>query len=324
MIHVRTPLRLPLAGGLTDVKRYATEFGGVTVSVTIRLGVDVRVAVSPSGAFEVVAEGVEKRYARARDIEHELVREALAVVDATFPPLRIEIALDVSGNSGLGASGAMCVSLLHALRRVKGEWPTAAELATEAAEIEVERLGGASGYHDPHVCARGGLVRLDYAGPKVSAAAVRMPDGFLERLEAATLMFATGVKASTKSSLAKLSDDYALSLPVLHDIKALAGELTSALEAGDLAAVARGVGEQQRLKERLPGDFRSELVAAVRSRLAPLGVAVQFPGGKVGGYFYVCCPASQQQAVREVLTDFQETPLGFSPAGTAVVAGGRG
>ncbi len=322
MIHTRTPLRLPLAGGLTDVKRYAAEFGGRTVSSTIQLGVDVRVGPSPSGAFEVVAEGVTGSYARAGDIENDLVREALAAVDPAFPPLRFEIALEASGHSGLGASGAICVGLLNALRRLGGEWARPAELAEQAAEIEVERLGGASGYHDPHICARGGLLAIEYRGANVTAEPVSMPDGFFEEFQGSLMMFATGVRASTKSSLSKLNDEYDRSLPVLHEMRALAGALSEAFAQGELARVAWCIGEQQRLKEQLPGDFRSELVASVRARLAPLGAAAQFPGGKVGGYFHVCCPDAQHDAVRRSLAEFAnfvEVPIGLTSVGTAVL-----
>lgn len=319
MIHTRTPLRLPLAGGLTDVKRYAAEFGGQTVSSTIQLGVDVRVGPSSSGAFEVLAEGVLARHARAADVEHDLVREALASVDPALPPLRIEIALEATGNSGLGASGAICVGLLNALRRLGGEWVEAAELAAQAADIEVEKLGGASGYHDPHICARGGLLAISYDGPSVTAVPIGMPDGFRQEFEGSLLMFATGVRASTKSSLTKLNDEFARSLPVLHEMRALALELRSAFADGDLQRVAWCVGEQQRLKERLPGDFRSELVESVRTRLEPLGAAAQFPGGKVGGYFHVCCPDGQHDAVRSRLAEFEEVELRLTHAGTTVV-----
>lgn len=319
MICVRTPLRLPLAGGLTDVKRYAAEHGGRTVSSTIQLGVDVRAMPSPSGAFEVAAEGDVRRYARAVEVEHDLVREALALVDPALPPLRVEIELEVEGHSGLGASGAICVGLLHALRRLGGEWPSAAELAEQASRVEVELLGGASGYHDSHICARGGLRAIAYDGPVVDARELALPEGFAARFEASLLMFATGLQASTKSSLRKLTDDYQRSLPVLHDVKALAGELSTALEAGDLPLAAWCVGEQQRLKERLPGDFRSDLVTKVRATVEPLGATTQFPGGKVGGYFYVCCPDGQQEAVRRALSDFSEAPLRFTTTGSAVV-----
>lgn len=319
MICVRTPLRLPLAGGLTDVKRYAAEHSGLTVSSTIQLGVLVRAMPSPTGAFEVVAGGGVKRYARAAEVEHDLVREALALVDPALPPLRVEVELEVAGHSGLGASGAICVGLLHALRRLNGEWPSASELADQASRVEVDLLGGASGYHDPHICARGGLRQITYDGPVVAERELRLPDGFAAAFEASLLMFATGLQASTKSSLTKLSDDYERSLPVLHDIKALAGELSSALEGGDLTRAAWCIGHQQRLKERLPGDFRSELVTSVRQVVEPLGAATQFPGGKVGGYFYVCCPDGQQEAVRRALSVFQEAPLRFTGVGSAVV-----
>lgn len=320
MTTARTPLRLPLAGGLTDIREYAGEFGGLTVSSTIDLGVEVRLAANPSGAFELLSEGRRDSAPRASELKNELAREAILSVDPAYPPVRIEVGLEVVGNSGLGASGAITVAMLHALRVARGERPTAAALAEEAAAIEVDRLGGASGYHDSHVCARGGLLRLEYAGPQVSAAAVNLQPEFAGTFQRSLLLFETGRQASTKISLKKLADGFGQALPVLHEMKALAAELAVALERGELHAVARCIGHQQRLKERLPGDFNDSLIGSVRSRVERLGAAVQFPGGKVGGYLYVCCPDDQQDAVRAALNDLREVPFKFSLGGSAVVA----
>jgi D-glycero-alpha-D-manno-heptose-7-phosphate kinase len=169
MIVARTPLRIPLGGGLTDLKPYAERFGGVTISSTIQLAAHATLLPTLDGRFEVVAEGRIETADRLDDLHHDLVREALRSVDPAHPPVRLGVWVDVAGQSGLGTSGAVTVALLHALRAVRGESPDGAALGAEAAGIEVETLQGASGYHDPHVCARGGLLRLDYDGPRVRA-----------------------------------------------------------------------------------------------------------------------------------------------------------
>ena len=319
MIRVRTPLRIPFAGGLTDVKAYAERFGGATVSATIGLGVEVRLCPSTSGGFEIVDAAGRESVERLDEIANDLVREALRAVDPDHEPVRIEVALEVEGKSGLGASGAIAVAVLHAALVAREQDPLASELGSEAARIEVEVLAGNSGYHDPHVCARGGVLRLDYRGAAVEARSISFPPGFRSEFEESLLLFATGAGAATRESLGRLTRRMDDALNLLHDIKALANETEAALVRGDLHGIAACIAEQQRLKQRLPGTFDHELVAQVTSQLAPLGASVQFPGGKVGAYMFVCCPDGQQREVRRALNRFEELPLTFSAEGSRVL-----
>ncbi len=140
-----------------------------------------------------------------------------------------------------------------------------------------------------------------------------------ERLTGALLLFATGRRGLTRPSLATLLARFETAVPVLHDIKAVALELASALGRGDLARVAWCVGEQQRLKQRLPGDFVDDGVEALVRRVAAVGASAQVPGGKIGGYVLVCCPDGQRSAVRAALSDLREVPLELTGEGSRVV-----
>ena len=319
MIIARTPLRIPLGGGLTDLKAYAERFGGVTVSSTIGLAAHVTLLPSLDGRFEVIAEGRVETAERLHDLRNDLAREALRSVDPAHPPVRLGVWVDIAGRSGLGTSGAITVTLLHALRAFRGESPAADGLGAEAARIEVEVLQGASGYHDPHVCARGGLLRLDYDGPRVTARDVAMAPAARAAFEGSLLLFASGRQARTKPSLDLLSSHFEEAVPVLHDIRALAIELEAALEAGDLPRVAWCIGEKQRLKELLPGHFVDDFVRDVTARVRATGAAPQLPGGKISGYVLVCCPDGQHGPVRAALADLTEVPLTLSRAGTSVI-----
>jgi D-glycero-alpha-D-manno-heptose-7-phosphate kinase len=316
MIIARTPLRIPLGGGLTDLKAYAERFGGTTISSTIGLAARVTLLPSLDGRFEVVAEGRVETAEHLDDLRHDLVREALRSVDPAHPPVRLAVWVDVAGQSGLGTSGAVTVTLLHALRAFRGEAPDGAALGAEAAHIEVEVLQGASGYHDPHVCARGGLLRLDYDGPRVAAREVRMAPAARAAFDGSLLLFSSGRQARTKPSLDLLSSHFEEALPVLHDLKALADELERALEAGDLARAAWCIGEKQRLKELLPGHFVDDHVRDVTARVRATGAAPQLPGGKISGYVLVCCPDAQHDAVRAALPDLHEVPLQLTRDGS--------
>ncbi len=319
MIVATTPLRLPLGGGLTDLKAYAERFGGVTVSSTIGIATYVSVLPSIDGRFEVHYAGGFETATRIEEVRHDLVREALRAAGLAATPVRVALWVDVAGESGLGTSGALTVGLLHALAAFRGERPSREHLAEIAAHIEVEVLGGASGYHDPHVCARGGLLRLDYEGARVRARRIELPPHGREDLQRSLLLFASGRQARTKPSLDLLSAQFEQALPVLHDIKALASTLEAALERGDLAEVARCIGAKQHLKMRLPGHFSDAFVEDVVARVEATGASAQVPGGKISGYVLVCCPNGEHAAVRQALADLREVPLVLSREGARVV-----
>jgi D-glycero-alpha-D-manno-heptose-7-phosphate kinase len=319
MIAARTPLRLPLGGGLTDLRAYAERFGGVTISTTIDAGAYVTVLASQERRFEIHYAGAFETASSLDEVRHDLVREALRArgMERTF--VRVAVWLDVAGESGLGASGAITVALLQALSAFRGEEPDAATLAEEAARIEVEVLGGASGYHDPHVCARGGLLRLDYDGPRVRAREVAMEGAARAAFEGSLMLFGSGRQARTKPSLDLLRDQFERAVPLLHEIKAVAVELEEALTRGDLARVAWCVGEKQNLKQRLPGHFVDAFVEDVTARVRATGAAAQVPGGKISGYVLVCCPDGQQAAVRAALTDLREVPFALTRTGAQAI-----
>lgn len=319
MIVGRAPLRIPFAGGLTDLQPYAERFGGVTISSTIAPAAWVTLLPSLDGRFEVHAHGTVQHAAHVSDIENDLVRESLRSVDPDHPPLRVAVWLDVGGNSGMGSSGAITVALLQAARLARGETPDAATLGAEAAHVEVVTLRGASGYHDPNVSVRGGLLRLDYQGAVVTAREVSMPPGAREAFEASLLLFATGWQALTRPSLQTLALQFNAALPVLHDIKQVAIDLEGRFAAGDLGGVATCIGEQQRLKQLLPGNFVDDAVRSLVERVAAVGASAQLPGGKISGYLIVCCPDGQQQAVRAALPELREVPLRLTNEGSVGV-----
>lgn len=320
MIVATTPLRVPLGGGLTDLRAYAERFGGVTVSSTIALATYVSVLPPLDGRFEVHYAGGFETAGSVEEVRHDLVREALRASGMAGRPVRVAVWVDVAGESGLGTSGAITVGLLTALHAYRGEPITPERAAQEAARIEVEVLAGASGYHDPHVCARGGLLRLEYQGAEVRSRPLRLAGARRAAFEASLMLFASGRQARTKPSLDLLSAQFESAVPVLHDIKALAYELEHALEGGDLTEAARCIGQKQHLKMRLPGHFSDAFVEDVVARVEACGAAAQVPGGKISGYVLVCCPEAQHERVRRALSDLREVPLELSERGTRTVS----
>lgn len=320
MIVCKTPLRIPLAGGLTDIRPYAERFGGVTVSATIDRFIYVVLKPNPGGAFELRYQDTQEKAPNGRAIRHDLVRESLRLTGLLDTPVTVHILADLASESGLGASGALTVSLLNAMHRLRGEELPPERLASEAGHIEVDVLEGASGYHDPAITALGGLKLIEYDGARTRAREVAMTDATREAFMGSLLFFYSGRHARTKPSLDLLSSRLPEAFEALHQMKRIALELEGAFGAGDVRRVAEIMGEQQALKQRLPGKFVDDYVLDVTRRVREAGAYAQLPGGKISAFVMVACPDGQQQAVREALPELKEVRLGLEPGGTRAIA----
>ena len=313
MIIAKTPLRIPLAGGLTDLKHYAATFGGVTVSATIDKYVYVALKNNLGGYFRLKYTDVQEKVGEVAHIKHDLIREAVKLTGLGEQPLDLVVMADLAGESGLGTSGAVTVALLHAMHAYKGEDVSKQQLLAEASHIEVEVLGGASGYHDPSICALGGLRVLEYRvenqGAQVSARPVTLSEDTRRAFEDSLLFFYGGRHHKSKPSLDLLSSHMSEAYDTLHAIRQLGYDLERAFAEGDLKVIAQHIGEMQTLKQRLPGNFEDEYVRDVVRRVRETGAYAQLPGGKISAFVIVCCPDAQQEAVRAALSDLREVDL---------------
>lgn len=322
MIIAKTPLKLPFAGGLTDIKDYAARFGGVTVSTTIDKYVYVALKDNLGGYFRLRYQDVQEKVADVEHIKNDLIRESIQMTGLAETPLDIVIMADLAGESGLGSSGAVTVTLLHAMHAFQGKTVSKAQLYREASQIEVEILAGASGYHDPAICALGGLKRIDYQGPDIHYRDIAVSSETLTLFQESLLFFYGGRHHKSKPSLSLLSSHLEEALDILHDIKETAVRLEQALEAGDLPGVASCIGMMQAQKQQLPGQFVDDYVLRVTELIRQQGAYAQLPGGKISAFVMVCCPegAAQREAVRRVMTDHKEIKLCFETLGTQVVS----
>lgn len=320
MIIAKTPLKIPLAGGLTDLKAYAERFGGVTVSTTIDKFIYVALKENLGGYFRLKYTDVQEKVHDVNHIKHDLIRESIKVCKLEDVPLDIVIMADLAGESGLGSSGSVTVSLLHAMHTFKGESVTKQQLLEEASYIEVEVLEGASGYHDPSICALGGLKRIEYHGSTITHKNIDVNPETLQAFKDSLLFFYGGHHHKSKPSLALLNSHIDEALPTLHAIRHLGYDLEQAFANGRLQTIAEMIGEMQTLKQQLPGHFVDDYVLDVTERVRKTGAYAQLPGGKISAFVIVCCPNQQHDAVREALGDLKEMSINLETKGAQIVS----
>jgi D-glycero-alpha-D-manno-heptose-7-phosphate kinase len=255
MIITRSPLRISLGGGGTDLPSYYREHCGFLIAAAI----DKYVYITLHQTF--VAELIIKyskleRVLTVDEVEHPIIRESLKMVGIEAPSLEITSMADIPAGSGLGSSGSFTTALLKAFHALKKNLVHPAELAEQACQIEIERLGEPIGKQDQYIAAFGGITCFKFMPDgRVQAWPLNISEETLFNLEDRLLLFFTGYSRSASTILKEQDEKTKKSdksmIENLHFIKDLAKQSQRALEQGDLTEFARLMDVHwQRKKER--------------------------------------------------------------------------
>jgi D-glycero-alpha-D-manno-heptose-7-phosphate kinase len=303
MIIVRTPMRIALGGGGTDLPSYYQEHGGFVLSAAISKYIYIGINRTFTDDYFLKYSQLE-RVKHLDEIKHPLIREALRRHDLG-PALEIVSLADIPSGTGLGSSGAFTVGLLRALYAFKREHVTASAVAEEACHIEIDVLKSNVGKQDQYVAAFGGLISMEFArdgAVRVSPLAISNPT--LHDLEERLLMFFTGYSRDASAILEHQNQESKTGassmLDNLHFTKALGLRIKAALEAGDVLAFAGLMREHWEWKrKRSPGMSNPRI-----DRWYEVGMNNGALGGKLvgaGGGGFLLFYADKPQALRAAM-----------------------
>src|SRR5262245_24121957 len=233
MIIVRSPLRITLGGGGTDLPSYYREHEGFLVAAAIDRYVYITIHQTFHSGFIIKYSQLE-RVERREDIHHPIVREALALTGVT-DKVEITSMADIPAGTGLGSSGSFTTALLRALHVHQKNIISTQDLAEQACHIEIERLREPIGKQDQFIAAYGGVTCFRFNKSdtvEVKPAAVSAET--LYNLEDSLVMFFTGTSRSA-SAILKDQDDRSKSkdsaiIDNLHYVKDLGLRSLKALE----------------------------------------------------------------------------------------------
>jgi D-glycero-alpha-D-manno-heptose-7-phosphate kinase len=139
MIIGRSPLRITLGGGGTDLPSYYKNHGGFLISAAINQYVYTAVNHTNSDEMLIRYSQIEK-VKKAEDIRHPIIREALLLTGVTEPNLEITSMADQPSGTGLGSSGSFTTALLKTLYKFKKQFIFQQQLAEMACHIELDLL----------------------------------------------------------------------------------------------------------------------------------------------------------------------------------------
>ncbi len=243
MIIARSPLRISIGGGGTDLPSYYRENEGFVISAAI----NKYIYISISRPFN---EGIYLKYSKlenvkkVKDIEHPIFREALKIIDLKSPQIEITSIADIPSGTGLGSSGSFTTALLKGLFTHRKKHLLQQELAELACDIELEKLKEPIGKQDQYIAAYGGITSFTfYKDNSVSAVPLSIDVEKMYELEDRLLLFFTGYSRSASKILEDqntktLKNDISM-LKNLDYVKDLGLQTKVALEEGNLDEYGR-------------------------------------------------------------------------------------
>jgi len=320
MIVTQTPLRISFAGGGTDLAAYYARNEGYVVSSAIDKF--AYVIVKERFDDEIYLNYMRKEIRSDVDaIEHGLIREAMRMTGVSRG-VEVTLLSDIpSEGSGLGSSSSFTVGLLNAFYAFRGEQVTAERLASEACEIEIERLGKPIGKQDQYIAAYGGLRSFRFGRDgRVEVRALPVPGDRLRELSARLHLFFTGKTRQADVILSEQSSRTADRLAELDAIKQLALDLEPALAEHDFDRLGRVLHENWELKRKLASGISNaaieEMYALARASGA-LGGKICGAGG--GGFLLVYCPPDRQERLAKGMQGYRMLPFALERDGSKVI-----
>ena len=324
MIITRSPLRISLGGGGTDLPSYYREHTGFLIAAAI----DKYVYITLHETFVadlIIKYSKLERVTAIDQIEHPIIREAMRLTDVPASALEISSMADIPAGTGLGSSGSFTTALLQALHAHKRNLVHPAELAEQACHIELEKLGEPIGKQDQYIAAYGGITCFEFLPDgTVKAWPLKISEETRYNLEDNLLLFFTGYSRSA-SKILKEQDDKSKGADKgmtenLHFVKDLGRQSQRALEGGDLDEFGRLMDiHWQRKKERSGGMSNPRINEWYDLAMANGALGGKLIGAGGGGFlmFYATDKAKLRHAMRE--TGIKEVRFRFDFEGTKIV-----
>ena len=290
VVFARSPLRVTLAGGGTDLRSWYARNGGYVVAAALDRHVFMLVNTEHQDCIRLKHIEWEETDS-PEGVQHPILREAL-LRGWNGTPLELASTSDVPPGTGLGSSGAYAVCALGALALARGERPHASELAEDACEIEIGALGRTVGKQDQYASAFGGIRAYGIAHDgAVGAELLAMDAGSTARLEDGLLLFYSGEQRSASDLLAAEASGSAEVDRSLARAVEIAHAVRDALEGGDLDAFGALMNEQWEAKLARSPAMATERMQELRAAALEAGAGgVMQMGAGGGGYLLAYAP----------------------------------
>jgi D-glycero-alpha-D-manno-heptose-7-phosphate kinase len=324
MIIGRSPLRISLGGGGTDLPSYYRDHGGFLVAAAITQYVYTTIQRTPLQEMVLRYSQIE-RVKTVEEIRHPIIREAMKLTGLKGPNIEITSMADIPAGTGLGSSGSFTTCLLKVMHKFKRHFIHPRELAELACHIEIDLLKEPIGKQDQYIAAFGGVTAFEFERDgSVKARPVNASDDTLDLLEDSLVMVSTGFYRAA-SAVLKEQDEKSKSadksmLDNLHYVKELGHRSLEAIETGELGTFGKLMHEHWQFKKQRSKSMSNADI----DRWYDLALENGAVGGKLigaGGGGFLLFYTEQKAKLRKALrgAGLMEVALQFDYEGTKIL-----
>jgi len=289
MIITKTPFRITLGGGGTDLPSYYTQYRGFIFAA----GISKYMYISVNQPFDGL---VRVKYSKSEtvrhidEVKHDIAREAMRMMGIGKGIEIVSIA-DIPAGTGLGSSSCYTVGLLNALHAFKREYINLFDLAEEACSLEIDILKSPIGKQDQYMAAFGGLTVLEIEKDgRVKVRKAHVSDSVIDDLNRNTLIFYTDTSRSARVILADQSkgakEGKKHVVDSMHYIKEIGYKILEAVEKGDITNVGLLFDKHWQYKKRISTKMTNpwfDKIYNIGKENGALGGKISGAGG--GGFF---------------------------------------
>jgi D-glycero-alpha-D-manno-heptose-7-phosphate kinase len=306
VIISRAPVRFSLGGGGTDIPAYYEQFGGYLLAAAI----DKYIYVSANRRFY---DTIRLSYSKTENvdsvdkIEHRIFREALRMTGVT-KGIEMTSVADVPANSGLGSSSSFTVALLNALHTYNRRFCSSRELAEQACQLEIERLGEPIGKQDQFIAAYGGVTAFTFnKDGSVEVEPVPAAPEVLDELSNNLCIIYSGVERAASVVLSEQGQRVRSldqgTVERMHRIKALGRDVHRILVSGEIDAYGELLHEHWTNKRKLASKMTDSVIDEHYEEARKAGaIGGKLMGAGGGGFFMFYTRPSDKRRVIEAMT----------------------
>lgn len=320
IVRTKTPLRLGLAGGGTDVSPYSDIYGGAILNATISMYAYATIEPANDGkiVFEMPAMDIMEVYEAKEELPangvfvlHKGVYNRI-IKDFTKKPLSFRFCtyVDAPAGSGLGTSSTLVVAILGAfvewLKLPLGEY----DIAQLAYSIERSDLAMAGGKQDQYAATFGGFNFMEfYKEDKVIVNPLRVRQHFQDELAHNLLLYYTQtsrvsakiIEAQTKNVINKNEK----SIEAMHQLKEQSIRMKEAILRGEMDEIGEILDFGWKYKKQMTHEISNPYLDDIYETAMKAGAT----GGKVsgaggGGFMFFYCPKTTKYKVEQALRKF--------------------
>ena len=320
MIITRTPFRISLFGGGTDIKDFFNREDGQVLSFSINKYCYVSIRNLPkffNYSYKLAYSKIET-CSHSNEIEHPLVRTAFNYFKVNN--LELHYDADLPGKSGIGSSSSFGVGLANALKGIKGELSSKKYLADLAIFWERECLKEKGGLQDQIAAAFGGINHIifkkdnDYiVNPLLLGK--NLKNSMQERM---IICYVPQERFSSNYSIQNYFDNEEIFRKHLI-IKSFVDEAISLLKEKNLDAIGLLLNEAWEHKRTLKKVTTKLIDEIYQKGLEKGALGGKLLGAGGGGFILFWCKEGQRESLIEGLKPLITLPIEIEDEGSKIL-----